>query len=846
MNYSQEELSKLEQYLRTDFNKGLKTSKAKVGKNVISTKKKVGFIRQLLSQMSDFMTVVLLVAAAASYFSTHMRGDNDIFEPLLIVAIVLLNALLGVFQQRRAERAIDALKKLADPQVTVIRDGKWQKIPAENLSVGDIVSVKAGDKIAADMRIIESVGLEADESSLTGEAVPVEKEECTLTEEVAPSERRNMLHSATSVTAGHAKAVVCAVGMDTEMGKIAGFILSEEDEQTPLQKKLSKLGKTLGIAALSICAAIFVIGIAKRLEPLDMFITAVSLAVAAIPEGLPATVTVMLAIGVERMAKKNAIVKKLSAVETLGAANVICTDKTGTITENKMTVSESFSEDTEFMREIAALASEGGTSPTETAILNWSNSVSGWVRRAENPFDSKRKMMSALVEKDARYRCVAKGAAEILLLCCSSKRTKTGTTELNANERGRLLRQAEMMAAKGLRVLAVAYADRNELLEQDLTFCGYVGISDPPRKEAKESVTECKRAGIQVVMITGDHIATAAAIAREVGILGEKGRVMSGKELDSISDTELAKILPEVCVFARVTPEQKLRIIKTFKSIGAIAAMTGDGVNDAPALKAADIGCSMGKNGTDVAKEASDMVLADDNFATIVAATKEGRRIFANIRKSVLFLLSSNIGELLCVFLGLLFGWAAPLTAPQLLWINLVTDSLPAIALGLDPADRDIMKRSGGAGDKLINAASWAAIVTEGAMIGALALVAYTVGAIMFDSGGVPITGRTMAFVVLASSQLVHSFNLRSDRSVVKDGLFKNKALVLSFLAGILLTGLLINIPAAATLFGICKLSPLAWGICAAFAVVPLVVVETAKAIEAYFAKKMVKIDENR
>lgn len=838
MNYSRETLEKLEKELKTDFCNGLSRRHTKIGGNVIKGKKRVGFLRLLISQMSDFMTVVLLVAAAASYFSTLMKGDNDIFEPLLIVAIVLLNALLGVFQQKRAEKAIDALKKLADPRVSVIRDGKEEKISAENLSVGDIVLVKSGDRIAADMRIIESVVLEADESSLTGEAMPIHKESCTLDEDVPPGERLNMLHSATAITSGHAKAVVCAVGMNTEMGKIAEFIFTEDDEETPLQRKLAKLGKTLGIAALAICAAIFLIGIAKRLEPLDMFITAVSLAVAAIPEGLPATVTVMLAIGVERMARKKAIVKKLSAVETLGAANVICTDKTGTLTENKMSVSEFYSEDGDFLQQIAALASADGADPTERAILAQSNIPSGWERIDENPFDSKRKMMSALVKNGNKCRVVAKGAAEILLLSCTSKRTASGEIPLSSEQRSSILRRAEHMASKGLRVLAVAYADTDTLCESNLTFCGLLGISDPPRKEAKSAVAECKKAGIQVVMITGDHVSTAAAVAREVGISDDGGRVISGYELDRISDSFLAEILPDVRVFARVTPEQKLRIVKSFKSIGKIAAMTGDGVNDAPALKAADIGCSMGKNGTDVAKEASDMVLADDNFATIVAAVREGRRIFINIRKSVLFLLSSNIGELLCVFLGLLFGWAAPLTAPQLLWINLITDSLPAVALGLDPADKDIMSKYHQSGGMLITPADWISIATEGAMIGALALVAYTAGTILFDPYGTHIIGRTMAFIVLAVSQLVHAFNLRSDKSVLKSGIFKNKALVGSFVIGIILTVLLVNIPSAATLFGVCAMPAEAWFICALLSSAPLIIVEFAKSIEQKFIPK--------
>lgn len=688
------------------------------------------------------------------------------------------------------------------------------------------------------MRIIESAGLEADEASLTGESLPAAKEPCVLNEDLPLGERKNMLYSATSVTAGRAKAVVCAIGMDTEMGKIAGFIMEETDEQTPLQKKLASLGKTLGLAALAICAAIFAIGVAKHLEPLDMFITAVSLAVAAIPEGLPATVTVMLAIGVERMARKNAIVKKLSAVETLGAANVICTDKTGTLTENRMKVSEVYSEDEAFTAEIAALASDGGTSPTEVAILTWSGAPKNWDRVSENPFDSKRKMMSVLVKNGTKSRCAVKGAAEIIVNACTQVHTKTGSKQLSPAERGRLIKYASEMAAKGLRVLGAAYADTSHLTEKNLTFCGFIGISDPPRKEAKPAVSECRRAGIQVVMITGDHAATAAAIAREVGILTDSERVVTGRELDAMSDAELAAALPKVRVFARVTPAQKLRIIKAFKARGDIAAMTGDGVNDAPALKAADIGCSMGKCGTDVAKEASDMVLADDNFATIVSAVAEGRRIFANIRKSVLFLLSSNIGELVCVFLGLLFGWAAPLLAPQLLWINLVTDSLPAISLGLDPADRNIMSRAPENSRSLFSRASWLCIITEGALIGALALVAYTIGSIFFDCGAVPVTGRTMAFVVLAGSQLVHSFNLRSDGSVLGHALIENKYLVMSFFAGTILTVLLVSFPPAVALFGVCSLPKSAWIICICLCAAPLVIVELAKKAEQIFAGK--------
>ena len=843
MNYSRMELGDLQKALGTDLKSGLSENAArrkKRGANVIKVKKRAGFIRQFLAQMSDFMTVVLLLAAAVSYISAGMRGEHDFFEPLLIVAIVILNALLGVFQERRAERAIDALKKLSDPHCTVMRGGKWIKIAAEDLVAGDIVRIETGDRISADMRLIEAVGLEADESALTGESMPAAKEVCTLDEDLPLAERRNMLYSATSVTSGRGRAVVCEIGMDTEMGKIAGFIMNEEEEQTPLQKKLAALGKTLGLGALAICAAIFAIGVAKRLAPLDMFITAVSLAVAAIPEGLPATVTVMLAIGVERMARRSAIVKKLSAVETLGAANVICTDKTGTLTENRMKVSEVYSEDERFMAEIAGLCCDSGTSPTEAAIISYCGElgikdIGCWERIDEKPFDSSRKMMSVLIKNGSKRRTAVKGAAEIVLKNCTSVRTRTGEKPLSSAERGRLLKHAEKMAAEGLRVLGAAYADAAELSERNLTFCGFMGISDPPRKEALPAVRQCRKAGIQVVMVTGDHAATAAAIARQVGIMTGTERVISGRELEAMSDEELSRALPSIRVFARVTPEQKLRIIKAFKARGDIAAMTGDGVNDAPALKAADIGCSMGRCGTDVAKEASDMVLADDNFATIVSAVSEGRRIFANIRKSVLFLLSSNIGELLCVFLGLLFGWAAPLLAPQLLWINLVTDSLPAVALGLDPAARDIMDHPSPAKGGLFSRTAWFTIITEGAMIGALALLAYTIGAIFFDTGAIPVIGRTMAFIVLALSQLVHAFNLRTDGSVLGRGLFENKYLVLSFLAGTILTAALVNIPQTAVLFGVCALTSKQWLICAALSAAPLVIVELAKKAERLF-----------
>lgn len=839
MDYATADRGRLESELGTDFKKGLSQravrERQRRGKNIIETKNKRGILALLLGQMSDFMTLVLLAASAASYFSTRLSGDTDFFEPLLILAIVVLNAALGVFQQKRAEKAIDALKKLAAPHAEVLRDGVWQSIEAENLVCGDVVRAAAGDRAAADMRIIEAVGLTADETALTGEAVPAEKCDTPIAENLPLAERSNMLFASSLITSGRAEAVVTAIGMDTEMGRIAGFIMDSEEEATPLQRKLSALGKTLGICALAICGVIFCVGIAARTPPLDMFITAVSLAVAAIPEGLPATVTVMLAIGIERMAKKNAVVKKLSAVETLGCADVICTDKTGTLTENKMTVAKTVGCDDKFAALIASLASKNAADPTERAIIAHFGTADGAYRAVEEkPFDSGRRMMSILYEKGNERICAAKGAAEKILEFCSMRRTLSGEETLDDRKRGELNRQAAEMAAAGLRVIGFAYKKSGSITERDMVFCGFTGICDPPRKEAASAVAECRAAGIRVVMITGDHMLTAKSIAREVGIYEEGGLCISGGELAAMTDDELDGVIERVRVFARTAPEEKLRIIKAYKRLGHTAAMTGDGINDAPALKAADIGCSMGINGTDVAKEASDMVLADDNFATIVAAVREGRRIFDNIKKSVFFLLSSNIGEILCVFLGILFSGRTPLSATQLLWVNLVTDSLPAVALGLDPAGADIMKRPPERGG-FFSKAGRVSVFCEGAMIGALALCAFSAGLCM---SGAYETAQTMAFAVLALSQLVHAFNMRSDAPVVGRGFFANKPLVFSFLTGTAFTVLLILLPQTARLFGVCRLNAEETALCAILCAAPLAIVEFAKRCERYFTEK--------
>ncbi|MDO4618851.1 MAG: cation-translocating P-type ATPase, partial [Clostridia bacterium] len=800
------DINTLEKELGTDFDKGLSKRQIRTGKNKLTAKKRDGFFKLFFSGMSDFMTIVLLIAAAVSFISTHLNGENDIFEPILIVSIVILNTLLGTFQEIKAEKAISALRKLADSKVDVLREGKWQKILSENLCQGDIVKLKSGDKIPCDLRIIESVSLEADESALTGESESVYKENCIVGESSPLAERKNMLHQGTTIISGHAKCVAVSVGMDTEMGKIAKFITSNEKEETPLQKKLSALGKTLGILAILICALIFLIGIFKKIPPLDMFITAVSLAVAAIPEGLPATITVMLSLGVQRMAKKNAIIKKLSAVETLGAADIILSDKTGTLTENKMTVSEIYTEDEEFFKTAASVSSKESTNPTEQAILSFAGNSDGYNITNELPFNSKRKMMSCLAQKNGESFVFTKGAAEIVLSKCVSIKTKSGEKPITDVRKRQLFSVATAFAEKGLRVLGIAYKKSSVLTEGSLVFIGFIALSDPPRKEAKGAVSECESAGIKVVMVTGDHKKTAERIAEKIGILKPDSVVLSGTEIEKMTDEKLLKKLPRVAVFARVTPEQKLRIVKLYKSLDMTVAMTGDGVNDAPALKAADIGCSMGKNGTDVAKEASDMVLADDNFKTIVHSVREGRRIFTNIKKAVWFLLSSNIGELLCVFFGLVFSFTQPLSAPQLLWINLVTDSLPAIALGLEDEEKDIMKKPPNKHKSLLSKSEWISIGLEGAMIGALSLIAGTVGNIFFCG-----VGKTMAFFVLAISQLIHAFNVRCEKSSIKSGLFKNKVLNFSFVLGVFLTYLLAKIPSLSLLFGVSPLTTVGW-----------------------------------
>lgn len=799
--------------------------------NRICVTKKRGIISKFFAQFSDFMILVLLIAGGISFFISLLGGENDFADSLIIFGIVILNAIIGVIEESRADNALEALKKMSAPTAKVRRGGKEMTVDAAFVKIGDTLLLKAGDRVCADARIIKSTAMEADESALTGEAMPVSKDGGVVLPEYTPlAERKNMVFSSTNIISGKGEAIVTAVGMETETGKIAAILGTENEEPTPLQKKLAQTGKVLSVGALLICAVIFVMGIIKKLPPYSMFLTSVSLAVAAIPEGLPAIVTIVLAIGVQRMAKKRAIVKRLAAVESLGSATVICADKTGTLTQNKMTVTKVVCDDERQLFELAVLCCDEGENPTEKAIIEKCRELKikkhTGTRLAEIPFDSARKLMSVMVPYYGENRIITKGAAEILLNKCTNVIKNGKMQSLTDGEKRNILREAEKMAGDALRVIGVAYRDTKLAVinENSLVFVGLIGMMDAPRTEVKQSVRECLRAGIKPVMITGDNKITAQAIAKMVGISGE---AISGNEIARKSDEEICRYR----IFARVTPEDKMRIVKAFKRQGEIVAMTGDGVNDAPALKAADIGCSMGKKGTDVAKEASDLVLSDDNFATIVEAVREGRGIFENIKKSIQFLLSSNIGEILTVFLGMLFCWQPPLGAIQLLWVNLVTDSLPAVSLGLDPVDKSIMERPPKDPKKgLFSDGLWVAICLEGGLIGGLSLLAFSLGFNVLSHRNIEVA-RTMAFCVLSISQLFHAFNMRSEKSVLNSRFIENKVLLFSLFAGIIMQVCVVSIPVLSEMFKVCPLSFSQWVFVGILSVMPILAVELQKAV---------------
>ena len=862
-------IEEAEKILETNIQNGLtendvKTKREKYGLNMLKAKKKASLLQRFIEQFKDFSIIVLIIAAIVSGFVGISQGEG-MTDTIIILIVVLANAIIGIAQESKAEKSLEALQKLTDHASKVIRDGKIKVISAKELVPGDIVVLDTGDYIPADLRVIEAVNLKAQESSLTGESVPVEKTTKTIEKtDVGIGDRTNMLFSSSLVTYGRGKGIVVQTGMNTEVGKIAGMLDNTEKQITPLQEKLNKLGKTLGIAALAICAFIFIIGLIQGKEPINMFMTAVSLAVAAIPEGLVAVSTIVLAIGVQKMVKKNAIVKKLPAVETLGSATVICSDKTGTLTQNKMTVEKIFINDetkelAEYKENInedlkklifanmlcndTKISTDGKLTgdPTETALvdmafkLDFDPSVYDRMPRIQEiPFDSDRKLMTTVNEVNGKYIVYTKGGMDELIGICNSY-ILNGEIKNNIEEYKNIItKNNEQMAKEALRVLACAYKEIDhkptkedmENIEKDLIFVGMVGMIDPPREEAKIAVEKCKTAGIKTVMITGDHKITATAIAKKLGILENEDEAITGADLEKMTDEELEKNVRKYSVYARVSPEHKVRIVKAWQKNGEIVAMTGDGVNDSPALKTANIGCAMGVVGTDVAKEAADVILTDDNFATIVSAVEEGRRIYDNILKVIQFLLSSNVGEVIVLFLATLltpffakwFGITDVahleiLLPIHILWINLVTDSLPALALAFDPANEGIMKRKPAKPGKGVftKGMTWR-VIYQGVMIGLLTLAAFMIGlattkepinGLSLDESKIEV-GQTMAFITLAMSELVHIFNIRDNKkSIFKTKIFNNSKLIWAILASAALMFAILFIPALREIFSI-------------------------------------------
>ena len=839
----QQKVKEVENKLETNKEKGLtekqvKEKREKYGYNELKATKKKSIIQRFLDQFKDFSIIVLIIAAIVSGIVGVSQGEG-FTDTIIILIVVIVNAIIGVAQESKAEKSLEALQKLSDHAAKVIREGNIKVIPAKELVPGDIVVLDTGDYIPADLRIIEAINLKAQESSLTGESVPVEKNtEAIENKETGIGDCTNMLFSSSLITYGRGKGIVVETGMTTEVGKIAGMMNQTEKQETPLQQKLNQLGKTLGIVALIICAVIFVVGLMQGKEAIQMFMTAVSLAVAAIPEGLPAIVTIVLSIGVTKMSKKNSIIRKLPAVETLGSSSVICSDKTGTLTQNKMKVVETKTTDEKKMIEYATLCTDCEITqnhkvigePTEKAIvekaleigINKRTTEDQMQRIAEIPFDSTRKMMTTIHKKGNKYIVITKGAPDILIERCE------------ITNKAEIRKQNLEMANKALRVIAVGYKEittlpnkiTSENTETNLKYLGLIGMIDPAREGVKEAVKTCKKAGIKTVMITGDHIQTAKAIAKELEIMGQNDKAITGQELDKITQKELEKNIKEYSVFARVTPEHKVRIVKAWQKTGAVVAMTGDGVNDSPALKNADIGIAMGKNGTDVAKNASDMILTDDNFVTIVEAVKQGRNIYDNIKKAIHFLIATNIGEIVTIFMGLVLGMKSPLLAIQLLWINLVTDSLPAIALGLEPEEKDIMNRKPIDSRKgIFSDGLWSKIIIEGIMIGMLTLISFSIGNKYYSLE----IGRTMAFITIGMLELIHSFNIKSDKSILEVGIMENKYLIGSFLLGVFVQNIVAIIPTFADIFELHTLNSTQWIITIIISFMPIPIMELQK-----------------
>jgi len=865
-------------HLRTSENEGLTTEEIKRrleehGYNQLHSKKKKSFFRMFTEQFKSFMIIILLAAAVISGVVGVMEGEG-LLDTFVILGILLVNALIGASQEKRAETSLEALKDLAAPLSKVLRDGVISEISTKELVPGDVVILETGAVVPADLRLIEAVNLKIQESSLTGESVPVDKQTAHLEgEEIALGDRVNMAFSSGMVTYGRGRGVVVATGMKTEVGKIAHMLEYSEETETPMSRRLNQLGKILGIVALIICGLIFVVGVLYGNSILSMFMTAVSLAVAAIPEGLPAVSTIVLAIGVQHMVKKNAIIRTLPSVETLGSATVICSDKTGTLTQNRMAVVQAYVNHQSEMINRASLGAglndeekrllsisvlcadaymkknEDGKfiftgDPTETALLDFGllyglykdemEKVSP--RVAEIPFDSERKRMTTVNRMSAQSTSVnVKGGLDEVLGVCDKILINGNIRPLTTEDVDRIRDANEMMANSALRVLAMAFKDCNEApqqvtigeLESGLVFTGLLGMIDPARPEVLDAVARCNTAGIRPVMITGDHKSTALAIAREIGIYRDGDVVITGAELEKISQEEFSENVSKYSVYARVAPEHKVRIVKAWQSHGEIVAMTGDGVNDAPALKQADIGAAMGIVGTDVAKGAADMILTDDNFATIVSAVEEGRRIYDNILKVIQYLLSTNVGEIFLLLITSIFNMGIPLLPIHILWVNLVTDSLPALALSVDPPEKGIMNRKPRNSKKgfMTKGMIWR-VMYQGVMIGCIPLVAYTMG---LHDGGVAL-GRTMAFATLMLVQLVHVRNLHSNsRSSFITNPFSNKPLIYAIAASAGMALIVLLVPAISNAFSLVALDTRHWIIVTVMSLMPIVVVELFK-----------------
>lgn len=834
----------------------------KNGKNKLAEAKKPSVIKKFFAELADPMIIILLIAAAVSGVTAALQNESftDVF---IILAVVLINAVLGVVQESKAEKAIEALQKITAATSKVLRDGRPVTVKSEGLVVGDVVLLEAGDAVPADCRLIEEASLKAEESALTGESVPVTKcaeKLCADGEKDVPlGDRKNMVYMGSSVSYGRGVAVVTAVGMDTEMGKIAGALAAAKDEDTPLQKKLNQLSKILSVLVLGVCVVVFAVDI-LRIVPnvtfdalLKTFMVAVSLAVAAVPEGLAAVVTIVLSMGVTKMSKRNAVIRKLTAVETLGCTQIICSDKTGTLTQNKMTVVERSSDDEKLLATAMAVCSdakegENGEAvgePTECALVNdaislgLTGSINGYKRIGEAPFDSMRKMMSVVVENGGHIVQFTKGAPDEVLKHCTHYLENGEELPMTEKVREKILAENKRMADKALRVLCAAKKEHKEKpantepaeLENDLCYIGLSGMIDPIRPEVKAAIAECREAGIRPVMITGDHKDTAVAIAKELGIITDASQAITGAELDDISDEDFAERVKDYSVYARVQPEHKVRIVKAWRALGKVTAMTGDGVNDAPSIKNADIGVGMGITGTDVTKNVADMVLADDNFATIVSAVEEGRRIYDNIRKAIQFLLASNLAEVLSVFAASLLGFTI-LNPVHLLWINLITDCFPALALGMERGEADAMKRPPrDSQDGIFSNGVGAGVAIQGFFIALLTFVSYFVGHFM-EAGKWEITespdGMTMAFLTLSLVELFHAFNMRSRERSIFTIKKQNGWLWGSLLLAFVLTSAVIFVPPFATAFGFetISLNEFAVALALAVAIIPLVELE--------------------